>query len=385
VTQAQGLAVATSDAQGNISITFKSQNVNSTFTGTVSVPTAPLGAKWQVLVNGTSLATMLGPSSYPVQLGASDVLVLVGTNTTPNTQYQGVLQGIIQIGDARGLVPNQSQVAIAAQQPSLPIGSGVSIPAATGPTPGSVVLTLTTDPSWRSISLLCAQAPSPLLYFTILGAITGAAYSQGSSTIALGVTAASMGPFGLVTIPINAAWDTTITVTLYNTDSVAREMWLSANTTDTVTAAYGGVPLVDVVANSPVLPVTLLAQPGVFATTIGQRNPVTLGRSDGRAYPIGALFVGGVFGGSGVLIAAPGSGVSILLDTIFIACTTAGAPLVTATKNGATVDIVQVTNVGQTAVIPYPGGLLLDAATAVNFVAGGGGAAFIAIAYDEVN
>lgn len=112
-------------------------------------------------------------------------------------------------------------------------------------------------------------------------------------------------------------------------------------------------------------------------------------RADGRAYPIGSLGATSFLlaAGSTPLIAAPGAGLHILLDTMsFSYAGASGAGLggsIGITVGGVVLPIVDTSAQGfvQSAI---PGGILCDANTAVNLNQSGAGVTTAAVTYDVV-
>ncbi len=113
--QSQWPGTGTSDASGNVTITFPRINVSTEFTGVVSVPLAPNTAQWQVVVTDSVVATMGGSSQYgAMQLSNSDMLQLKGTGLTPNTQYEGMLIGSLVSGSSPAVIPTPTASALQA-------------------------------------------------------------------------------------------------------------------------------------------------------------------------------------------------------------------------------------------------------------------------------
>ena len=104
--QSQIVANGTADSTGAVTITFPTVNVNTEFTGNVSVPLSPNTAQWIVEVTGTPVSSLGGSSSYgPIQISNTDVLSLTGTGLVAGTQYQAVLIGILVYGTSPAVVP----------------------------------------------------------------------------------------------------------------------------------------------------------------------------------------------------------------------------------------------------------------------------------------
>ena len=113
--QSQWTAVATTDASGNLSLTFPTIAVNTEWTGIVSVPLAPNTAELFVVVNDVTVSSLGGSSSYgPIQLTSSDVLKITGSGLADSTQYIGVLIGTIAYGTSPPVTPVPTAAAVQA-------------------------------------------------------------------------------------------------------------------------------------------------------------------------------------------------------------------------------------------------------------------------------
>lgn len=113
--QSQLVANGTSDASGNVTITFPTTHVNAEFTGTISVPGAPATSQWTIFINDTAVAVNGGNNSAgPFQLNSSDVMVLKGINMAAVSQYQAVLIGALVYGTSGTVIPIPTASSLAA-------------------------------------------------------------------------------------------------------------------------------------------------------------------------------------------------------------------------------------------------------------------------------
>ena len=124
-------ADGTSNSAGAITITFPPVAVNSIASGTVSVPGAPQGAVWNVLVNGQSQGQMVGSTPFgTLQIENSDTLSLTATGVLPSTQYQAVFIGAIDYGTVPSAIPTPQATAIlTSSAPDVLYDSTVNLPA----------------------------------------------------------------------------------------------------------------------------------------------------------------------------------------------------------------------------------------------------------------
>lgn len=138
-------ADGTSNSSGAITITFPQVAVNTIASGVVSVPAAPSGAVWQVLVNGENLGTMIGSTPFgTLQIDNTDQLQLTGTGVLPSTQYSAQFIGAIDYGTVPSAIPTPQATAVLSSSPpdvlysstvNLPASGSVSISGITMPAP----------------------------------------------------------------------------------------------------------------------------------------------------------------------------------------------------------------------------------------------------------
>jgi hypothetical protein len=112
---------------------------------TVSVPSAPSGAVFAVLINGEQLGTMIGATPFgTIQLQNSDTLSLTGTGLLPGQQYQAQVIGSLNYGQVGAIVPTPQATAVLSSSPpdlifsgtvTLPTSGTVSLPGITMPAP----------------------------------------------------------------------------------------------------------------------------------------------------------------------------------------------------------------------------------------------------------
>src|ERR1700722_5538478 len=91
----------TSDANGDITFTFPATAVNSSWTGTISIPSAPISAQFMATIETNDHLSWQNTSpGGPLTVNGSEQLVVTGTGMAPNTQYTAVMLGSI---DAAGM------------------------------------------------------------------------------------------------------------------------------------------------------------------------------------------------------------------------------------------------------------------------------------------
>ena len=113
--QSRWTANGTSDAAGNLTVTFPTIAVNAEWTGIVSIPLAPNTAELQIVVDDVAVSALGGSSSYgPIQLNSTNVLTVTGTGLDPSTQYQAVLIGNLVYGTSAPVTPVPTASAVQA-------------------------------------------------------------------------------------------------------------------------------------------------------------------------------------------------------------------------------------------------------------------------------
>ena len=188
--QTKILANGISDADGNLTVTFPSQNVNSEFSGAVSIPSAPATAQIAVVLNETTVATIGGSSQYgTLQLNSTDVLTLVATGMAADTQYQAVGLGMQVVGTVGQIIPTPTTSAVTAaltgavESYATPPGQLASFTGITGGTPtpaipiASSVRTLLVEVTGpEPITNLNISGPSGYTYYNDAPYLNGSAF-----------------------------------------------------------------------------------------------------------------------------------------------------------------------------------------------------------------
>ncbi len=211
--QNQYPANGTSNAEGELTITFPSVNSNSEFTGVVSIPNAPNTSQTGIYVNDQLIATVGGSSQYgALQLNDSDTLTLIGTGFTPDTQYQGLCNGVVVYGTGGPAIPtptaSQVEAALigtieATTPPATPIYGPLAI---TSGTPFVVDI----PPDVRTLIIETIAADKPTAY-TVVGNVTGFQYFGTNGQ--LPYLYATGTDNSLVVIDLFGVIDTSVTIT----------------------------------------------------------------------------------------------------------------------------------------------------------------------------
>lgn len=165
-----------SDATGLLNINFPLTNVNTTYTGTVSIPSAPDTALILIQFNNQTVAKIAGWSQFgPFQLGPSDKLTLVGIGMEPSTQYQGVMIGGLVYGQSPpGVIPIPT-----AGVPTVQGGQGFPAPTliqSGNLTEGTPSAPITAPPLTRVLIIELDGAGSNVV--TVTGTSTGVRYAN---------------------------------------------------------------------------------------------------------------------------------------------------------------------------------------------------------------
>jgi hypothetical protein len=137
----------TSDALGNLTITYGNVPTGQTWIGTISIPGAPASALIVAQVGNISYGTWSGSNTFgPVTVGQSDNLELTITNLLPNTPYQPAWNGVVYTNEEGPLVwPSANSSTTGVYYPFVPVGIYTTVSAA------SQYFDVTIQGSWRSL------------------------------------------------------------------------------------------------------------------------------------------------------------------------------------------------------------------------------------------
>ena len=212
--QSQWTANGTSDAAGNLTIRFPTINVNTEWTGIVSVPQAPNTAELSVVVNDTVVTSLGGSSSFgPIQLGSTDVLRITGTGLAASTQYQGVLIGNLVYGSSAPVTPVPTASAVQAAltgaiESSFPGGSLVGSTSWSGSAGPWTLASIPMAPTTRTL-LIRVSNDALVSNLTVTGDQTGVTYYNQIPYLS---NSRSVTTKCFAVVPIAALADTTVTV-----------------------------------------------------------------------------------------------------------------------------------------------------------------------------
>jgi hypothetical protein len=207
---------AKADANGNATFTFEAPPNGTTQTGTISVPTAPTTATFQVViganVGGQPWGDWGGNSIYgPIQASGNQVVVVTATGLTPNTAY---LCSWIGSADPTDLVqpiyPSANVSALVAlTQPAQPV---TLVPAAQFTASGGNVTMQVTLPSYVRTLLIFIQSNPGALTCTgvsVVGATTSMTYYNQPPYLPGNIGTA---PSYLVVVPVAPSIDPVVTI-----------------------------------------------------------------------------------------------------------------------------------------------------------------------------
>jgi hypothetical protein len=219
----------TAGATGSGTVTFP-PNPNSTVTGTISVPSAPPGAQWTVLVGSPGAyipwTTGQGPNSFgPVQQLPGQSILVEGSNLVNGTAYNVAFTAVAQPPSLAGAVYPMAS----AQQGNVSIS-----PASTETftlTAGGGTNTQTVPVSLATKAIVIAPDPTTFgassNFFKIVGGTTGITYcTQGPCLWQAGFSGAIADTFEPLIIPIPPGLESSLKITGYQSANTQLQYFL---------------------------------------------------------------------------------------------------------------------------------------------------------------
>jgi hypothetical protein len=332
--QLRQIQPATSDASGNIAFNFPTTPVNSTWIGTISIPTAPTTAEFSVMVADQNHGSWAATTPFgQITSNGSEQIVVTGTGMTPETQYNAVLLGSI--------LPAGSQ-----QTSPQPVQSKVLVSGIPGAPP--VAISGNADQIVKSIP--ADITPGSTNAFGVYSA------TDDYETLEVAIGGLSTGPFAVsvqnVTRLIQAPYQTLPAVPI---SAEARFFFpMGVQVGDEIEVFVLGLSGANWSGTLSLVGHGLFCQP----------SPL---RPDDRLAPLGSLIASAAASSTAeTLIAAPGAGLRLLLASLSlngVGSTAFGS--VTATVGGTTTNLGTVGGQSGTGNLIGPQGLLLDADTSV--------------------
>lgn len=361
---------ATSGSSGAITFIGPSGVQGSIITCTVVIPNAPPGATFTATLGtinaqGVIQDTWGGESTAGrFQILVGQTLVVTGTGLLANTAYNCTFSTVTDVGAVQLVVPEPNSSAVIAQTFNQ-AGVDVLPNIITGSSVAGANWQVTAIRSYQTIVIATSLiTPAYFLVATVSnltqGNLAGVSMSRGNS----GGTSHIY-----IAVPIICQAGDIL------------QIHLSGSGTQAFTATIYGITT----------SVSILSGQGGGTGLVPAETPV---RSDGRPYPTGALPIQSTTAGGSTVVAAPAVGQSILLKHLVIAVLASGASGTiahfAATINGTAVwplSCAANTSGGNTAVVDFGEGLLLDGNTALTTaeaVAAPGAVAYSG-SYDIVN
>lgn len=331
-------AAATADANGAITFRVGPCPLGFVWQGSATVTGAPSGALFTSSVGSTPWGQHAGSTNFgPVQLWGNETLIMTGVGLQKNTQYSLLFVGVAMPDYmAEPLPPVAPLSTVSVETSTLLVNAATAI--------GATAVTITPPVLTRRLTVVVASGTLSNTLIALVGKTSGAGYGSGTFNSVDGPT--------VFYFAIEPTVDATYTLSFSGT--VSATYWVTANTTS---------PLVETDAAHPLA----IAQPVAVTGPFGA--PVNVAGSPVGPFNLTTGVQNKAVGNNQLVIAAPGAGSSIYIqsvtiwNTLIAAAALAEGQFIAGSGGAGIVDIVISPPNRTSETVTFPGGYELPTNT----------------------